>query len=99
MHKHLKVTYCGRFAQSIARHHLSKHVPTHLPCNNAVEVFLRGHAWAIARQRMHTDITQQCDDKQKKPILNLILILFKLRVRINHKEYPEYDIVQVLIIF
>jgi hypothetical protein len=26
-------------------------------------------------------------------------ILFKLRVRINHKEYPEYDIVHTLIIF
>jgi hypothetical protein len=38
-------------------------------------------------------------DKQKRYILNLILILFKLRVGINHKEYPEYDIAHVLIIF
>jgi hypothetical protein len=31
--------------------------------------------------------------------LNLISILFELRVGINHKEYPEYDIVHGLIIF
>jgi hypothetical protein len=32
-------------------------------------------------------------------MLNLILILFELRVRINHKDYPEYNIVHVLILF
>jgi hypothetical protein len=32
-------------------------------------------------------------------MLNLILILFKLRVGISDKEYPEYDLVRVLIIF
>jgi hypothetical protein len=38
-------------------------------------------------------------DKQKKAILHLILILFKLRARIIHKKYPEYDTVRNLIIF
>jgi hypothetical protein len=29
----------------------------------------------------------------------LNLILFKLKFGINHKEYPEYDVVYVLIVF
>jgi hypothetical protein len=37
-------------------------------------------------------------DKQKKSTLNLIN-LFKLRVGINRKEYLEYDIINVSIIF
>jgi hypothetical protein len=32
-------TNCDGFAQSITRQQLSKHVPTHAPCNNTVEVF------------------------------------------------------------
>jgi hypothetical protein len=40
------------------------------------------------------DATQSWHDKQEKSVLNL----FKLRVGVNHKKYPEFD-VHVLIIF
>jgi hypothetical protein len=49
---------------------------------------------------MTGDTTWLWHDKQKKSTLNLILInLFKLRVGINNKEYPEYNIIHVLILF
>jgi hypothetical protein len=31
--------YCDRFPQSIARQRLGKHIPTHTPRNDTVEVF------------------------------------------------------------
>jgi hypothetical protein len=54
------LNYCGGFAQSIARQQASKHVLTHAPCNNTVEVFFRVRAWTVAIQCMRHDITQQC---------------------------------------
>jgi hypothetical protein len=39
-HHRRYIKYCDGFAQSIARQQLSKHVATHAPRNNMVEVFL-----------------------------------------------------------
>jgi hypothetical protein len=50
-------------------------------------------------QKAVTMTVENPAQKIEETYFNLILILFKLRVGINHKECPAYDIVYVLILF